>query len=61
MDGLQTMRELQKIRSDLNIIISSGHLYSEKVDTALKEGAKTFLKKPYKLADLEKSIKEAVS
>jgi PAS domain S-box-containing protein len=56
LNGLETYVELSKINKNVKVIISSGYSMEGNVKTALSKGAKTFLKKPYRLKELSKSI-----
>ncbi len=56
MDGLTTIRTLQKINSHVKIIAVSGLASSEKVAAAMGIGVKTFLPKPYTTQELLKTI-----
>ncbi len=56
MDGLTTIRTLQKINSQVKIIAVSGLASSEKVTAAMGIGVKTFLPKPYTTQELLKTI-----
>ena len=56
LNGLETFTEIKKIDKNLKVIISSGFSLEGNVKTVLSKGAKTFLKKPYRLKELSKSI-----
>lgn len=56
INGLETYIELKKLDKNVKVIISSGFSIEGNVKKALDEGAKTFLKKPYRLKELSKSI-----
>ena len=56
MDGLTTIRTLQKINSHVKIIAVSGLASSEKVAAAMDIGVKKFLPKPYTTQELLKTI-----
>jgi len=56
MDGLTTIRALQKFNSQIKIIAVSGLPSSDKVATAMSSGVKTFLSKPYTTQELLKTI-----
>jgi len=56
LNGLETFIELEKIKENVKVIISSGFSKEGNVKTALTKGAKTFLKKPYRLKELSKNI-----
>jgi two-component system, cell cycle sensor histidine kinase and response regulator CckA len=56
MDGLNAIRVLKKINSQVKIIAVSGLSSSDKVATAIGSGVKTFLPKPYTTQELLKTI-----
>jgi two-component system, cell cycle sensor histidine kinase and response regulator CckA len=56
MDGITTIRTLQKINPDVKIIAVSGLSNSDKVDTAYEIGIKAFLSKPYTTNQLLQTI-----
>jgi PAS domain S-box-containing protein len=56
LNGLETFIELKKIDKNVKVIISSGFSLEGNVKTAISKGAKTFLKKPYRLKELSKNI-----
>jgi len=56
MDGLSTIRVLQKMNSQVKIIAVSGLSSSDKVATVMSTGVKTFLPKPYTTQELLKTI-----
>jgi len=47
MDGVETFRELRKLRPDLPVIICSGGPLDESCRELLKEGARDFIQKPF--------------
>lgn len=59
MDGIETLKRLQKIDPDLQIILLTGHGSIEKAVEATKLGAIDFLQKPASLSDLLELIREA--
>ena len=61
MNGLETLRKLKEIDDKVKVLISSGFSMEEKVQTALQEGALAFLKKPYRITDLAKTIQSTIS
>ncbi|AFY43451.1 response regulator [Nostoc sp. PCC 7107] len=56
MDGLTTIRTLQKINPDIKIIAISGLASSDKVNAAYDIGIKAFLSKPYTANQLLEAI-----
>ena len=57
MDGLETYREILKIRPDQKSIIASGYSESIRVKEALQLGAGTYVKKPYLLEKIGRAIR----
>jgi two-component system cell cycle sensor histidine kinase/response regulator CckA len=52
IDGLETFKGIAKIRPGQKVIIASGYAKTKKVETAQKEGAGKYIKKPYTLAKI---------
>ena len=61
MDGLETWRQIVSIRPEQRAIIASGYAETEKVKTAQHMGAGEYLKKPYMIENLGKSVKKALA
>ena len=59
--GLQLIEELYDIKSDLNILLCSGHTEKDLQWNLIKEKKVGFLHKPYSIFDLVKTIKSAIS
>ena len=57
--GHQTMIELFDSHPDAKVIITSGFTASNSAQNLLKDGAFSFLRKPYKFGDLIKELKKA--
>jgi two-component system, cell cycle sensor histidine kinase and response regulator CckA len=60
MGGRDCLRELLKIAPQAKIIIASGYAANGQVDTALKDGAKTFVRKPYEARQLLEVVRKAL-
>jgi DNA-binding NtrC family response regulator len=60
MDGLETLREIKKIRPLTPVIILTGHATLESGTQALKLEAFDFLTKPAKVSKLIETIQEAI-
>lgn len=60
LNGLETFIKLKKIDKNVRVIISSGFSMEGNVKTSISKGAKTFLKKPYRLKELSKSINKVI-
>ena len=56
MDGLEMIRQAKEIKPDMGFIVVSGHGDTEDVITALRLGARNFIRKPYSFAELEEVI-----
>jgi PAS domain S-box-containing protein len=61
MDGLATIRELQKMNPQVKIIASSGHTEGDRAIEAASLGVKTFLAKPYTTEALLTALAEILS
>lgn len=57
IDGLETYREILKIRPGQKSIIASGYSESVRVKEALQLGAGSYVKKPYLLENIGRAIK----
>ena len=57
IDGLETYREILKIRPGQKSIIASGYSESIRVKEALELGAGTYVKKPYLLEKIGRAIR----
>ena len=61
MDGLDTYREIIKIKPEQKTIIVSGYSESERMKEAEVLGVKGFIQKPYKIDELGEKIKLVLS
>ncbi len=59
MDGLNTIRVLRKMNSQVKIVAVSGLASRDKVATVMANGVKTFLPKPYTTEELLKAIQSS--
>jgi sodium-dependent dicarboxylate transporter 2/3/5 len=59
MDGIQTLRELKKIRPEVQVIMCTGHGSSEAARITGKHGVFCFLEKPCELEEMVSVIHEA--
>ena len=59
--GLETFRELRRLRPDLPVILSSGYSEQEVIRNFVEEGLAGFLQKPYRLRELKKKILQALA
>lgn len=60
MDGEETFRQLQRIRPDVCVILSSGFNEKETVERFLGSGLAAFIQKPYRLAELRRVLSETL-
>jgi two-component system cell cycle sensor histidine kinase/response regulator CckA len=61
IDGTETLRRIKKKNPDQIAIILSGFACSERVDEALRLGARGFIQKPVKLAELAAALHDVLS
>lgn len=60
-DGLDVFRNLHQRYPQISYIIASGYAESERISTALGEGVKAFVRKPYTLATLGSAVKTTLA
>ncbi len=60
MDGEETFKELRRIRSDVNVIMSSGYNEQEVTSRLAEKGLAGFIQKPYRREDLMRVLRRAV-
>lgn len=58
MNGREAFYELKKIDDNVRVLLSSGYMAEGEAGDLLENGAKGFLRKPYKMIDLAKKIRE---
>jgi CheY-like chemotaxis protein len=58
MNGLELLKECRALKPDLGFIMVSGHGDMDDIVTAFRLGARNFLRKPYRFAELEQAIFE---
>ena len=56
MDGIETLKQIKKIKPDINVIMITGYKDAEKVVQAFRLGAYDCLFKPFDFRYLRKSI-----
>ncbi len=61
MDGTTTIRTLQKINPQVEIIAVSGLVPSDKIGAAMSNGAKLFLSKPYTSEELLRKLHQIIN
>jgi DNA-binding NtrC family response regulator len=60
MDGIQTLREIKKIRPETEVILLTGHASIETSMEGMQLGAYDYLLKPIKLEDLLEKLAQAL-
>ena len=60
MDGIQTLREIKKIRREAEVILLTGHASLETSMEGMQLGAYDYLLKPIKLEDLLEKLAQAL-
>jgi DNA-binding NtrC family response regulator len=60
MDGIQTLREIKKIRREAEVILLTGHASLETSMEGMEHGAYDYLLKPIKLEDLLEKLAQAL-
>jgi DNA-binding NtrC family response regulator len=60
MDGIETLREIKKIRPEAEVLLLTGHGSVETSIDGMKLGAFDYLLKPIKLEDLLEKVAQAL-
>ena len=61
LDGLDTYREIRKIRASQKVILTSGYAETDRVKQAQKLGAGAFIRKPYAMEGLGQEIRKELA
>ncbi len=59
-DGVEILKEIKAVKSDLPVVMMSGYSLDEKRRQAKECGAIYCLKKPFELDDIRRVVKEAI-
>lgn len=60
MNGIEILRKVKKMNSDISVIIITGYATVETAVEAMKEGAYDYLSKPFNLAEIKITVDRAV-
>ena len=60
MDGIETLREIKRIRPETEVILLTGHASLETSVEGMKQGAYDYLLKPIRLEDLLEKLVQAL-
>ena len=60
MDGGQTYARLQEIQPDVRVVLTSGYGLDTQTQEVIDKGCKGFLKKPFNLEQLSKTLREVL-
>lgn len=60
VDGLELLKYAKKVKPDVIVIIMTGHASLETAITAIKEGAYNYIRKPFKLEEMQIAVKNAI-
>jgi two-component system, cell cycle sensor histidine kinase and response regulator CckA len=61
LGGLETFRELKRINPNVKVVVASGYEEDERSQEIMKEGAITYLRKPFLMQALLDAIKDALT
>ncbi len=60
LNGMEVLRFVKRKRPDIPVIVITGNATMERAIEALKQGAYDYIRKPFNLSDLERTIARAV-
>ena len=60
LSGLDTYEKIKKIKPDIKALLSSGFKNEDKIKTAIQQGVKGFLQKPYTMQDLAVMVQDVL-
>jgi signal transduction histidine kinase/ActR/RegA family two-component response regulator len=60
MDGLDTYRNIQKVRPEQKVIIISGYSETGRIKKAMELGVRSYVTKPYSLEDIATVIRQVI-
>ncbi len=58
IDGIETMRKLKSIKSDLKILVTSGYKSVETAKEAINAGASDYMVKPFDRCEILNAVKK---
>jgi CheY-like chemotaxis protein len=61
MDGVETFRQLRRVRPSLPVILSSGYVETEIRTRFSGEGPAGFIQKPYRANELLEKVREVIA
>jgi len=59
-DGIEVLRGIKEIKSELPVVMMTGYAVQEKKHNAAVLGASALIKKPFELEDVKKVIKDVL-
>jgi CheY-like chemotaxis protein len=60
MDGREVFRRIREMNPGARIIVSSGYSHDRDADDLLKKGASAFVQKPYRMAELLRTVEQVM-
>ena len=60
MEGREVFRRLREIKPGVKVIVSSGYSHDRDADDLLAQGARSFVQKPFRIAELVKVVGEVI-
>jgi DNA-binding NtrC family response regulator len=58
MDGIETMKKLRHIKSDIKMLVTSGYKSVETAQDAVAAGAIDYITKPFERAEILKAVRK---
>jgi CheY-like chemotaxis protein len=60
MEGREVFRRLQEIKPGVKVIVSSGYSHDRDADDLFEQGARSFVQKPFRIAELVRVVGEVM-
>ncbi|MBN2343073.1 MAG: response regulator [Deltaproteobacteria bacterium] len=60
MDGVEVFSKIRKVNPDANVLVSSGYSDNDKARILTEQGARGYLQKPFRLAQLSETVRSVL-
>lgn len=60
MSGIETFHALKIINPAVKVILSSGYVINQKIESIMEQGCRAFIQKPFRMEELSKKIRDVL-